>query len=137
MLTALRLAALSGVDVRIITPGIPDKKYVYLVTNSFYGALIQAGVKIYEYAPGFIHAKNIVCDDETAIVGTVNMDFRSFYLHFENGVWMCGNHAVSEVREDFLKTLEYCREIDLKKWQKRPLRRKLAQAVLNFFAPLL
>lgn len=137
MLTALRLAALSGVDVRIITPGIPDKKYVYLVTNSFYGALIQAGVRIYEYAPGFIHAKNIVCDDETAIVGTVNMDFRSFYLHFENGVWMCGNHAVSEVREDFLKTLEYCREIDLKKWQKRPLRRKLAQAVLNFFAPLL
>lgn len=137
MLTVLRLAALSGVDVRIITPGIPDKKYVYLVTNSFYGVLLRAGVKIYEYLPGFIHAKNIVCDDEMAIVGTVNMDFRSFYLHFENGVWMCGNHAVSEVREDFLKTLEYCREIDLLEWQKRPLKRKFAQAVLNFFAPLL
>ncbi len=137
MLTALRMAALSGVDVRIITPGVPDKKYVYLVTNSFYGVLIRAGVRIYEYVPGFIHAKNIVCDDETAIVGTVNMDFRSFYLHFENGVWMCGNHAVSEVREDFLKTLEYCREIDLPEWQKRPFKRKIAQAVLNFFAPLL
>ncbi len=137
MLTALRLAALSGVDVRIITPGIPDKKYVYLVTNSFYGTLIDAGVRIYEYVPGFIHAKNIVCDDETAIVGTVNMDFRSFYLHFENGVWMCGSHAVSEVRDDFLKTLEYCREIDLAEWKKRPLKRKFAQAVLNFFAPLL
>ena len=137
MRTALRMAALSGVDVRIITPGVPDKKYVYLVTNSFYGVLIRAGVRIYEYVPGFIHAKNIVCDDETAIVGTVNMDFRSFYLHFENGVWMCGNHAVSEVREDFLKTLEYCREIDLPEWQKRPFKRKIAQAVLNFFAPLL
>lgn len=137
MLTSLRLAALSGVDVRIITPGIPDKKYVYLVTNSFYGALLSAGVKIYEYVPGFIHAKNVVSDDEIAVVGTVNMDFRSFYLHFENGVWMCGSHAVVEIREDFLKTLEYCKEIDLQEWRHRPLHRKFAQAVLNFFAPLL
>ena len=137
MLTALRLAALSGVDVRIITPGIPDKKYVYLVTNSFYGTLISAGVKIYEYEPGFIHAKNIVCDDETAVVGTVNMDFRSFYLHFENGVWMCGGDTARCIKEDFTRTLEYCREIDLDTWKNRPLRRKFAQAVLKFLAPLM
>lgn len=137
MLTALRLAALGGVDVRIITPGIPDKKYVYLVTNSFYGTLISAGVRIYEYEPGFIHAKNIVCDDETAVVGTVNMDFRSFYLHFENGVWMCGGDTARSIKHDFKQTLEYCREIDFDEWESRPLKRKLAQAVLKFIAPLM
>ena len=78
MVTSLRLAAQSGIDVRIITPGIPDKKYVFAVTRTFYGVLLETGVKIYEYVPGFIHSKNVVCDDETAIVGTINMDFRSF-----------------------------------------------------------
>lgn len=137
MITALRLAARSGIDVRIITPGIPDKKYVYLVTNLYYGILLEAGVKIYEYLPGFIHAKNLVCDDEAGVVGTINMDFRSFYLHFENGVFMCGCDAVGQIKADFLETLKYCREIDLETWKKRPKSRKAAQTLLNLFAPLL
>lgn len=137
MITALRLAALSGVDVRIITPGIPDKKYVYLVTNSFYGILMSAGVRIYEYEPGFIHAKNLVCDGESAVVGTVNMDFRSFYLHFENGVWMCGGSTPGKIEEDFTNTLKYCREIKPEEWEKRPLKMKFTQAILKLIAPLL
>lgn len=137
MITALRLAAKSGVDVRIITPGVSDKKLVHYVTNSYYGVLLEAGVRIYEYIPGFIHAKNVVSDDETAVVGTVNMDFRSFYLHFENGIWMCGNEAVEEIKKDFLKTLEYSKEIDYNEWRHRPFWKKALQAILNLFAPLL
>jgi len=133
---ALCLAALSGVDVRIITPGIPDKKYVYTVTRYFYGSLLKAGVKIYEYTPGFIHAKNIVSDDETAVVGTVNMDYRSFYLHFENMVWMCGGQAVREIRTDFDETLKQCREISLEEWKRRPFWYKILQGLLRILAPL-
>ncbi len=137
MIMALRLAAKSGVDVRLITPGIPDKGYVHLVTQSYYGILMSAGVKIYEYLPGFIHAKSIVIDDEAAVVGTINMDFRSFYLHFENGVWMCGNEAVDDIYNDFINTLDYCEEIDYNVWRKRPWYKKVAQGFLRLFAPLL
>ena len=137
MIMALRLAAKSGVDVRLITPGVPDKGYVHLVTQSYYGILMSAGVKIYEYLPGFIHAKSIVIDEESAVVGTINMDFRSFYLHFENGVWMCGNKAVSDIYNDFINTLDYCEEIDYNVWRKRPWYKKVAQGFLRLFAPLL
>lgn len=137
MVTALGLAAASGVDVRIITPGIPDKKYVYLATQSFYGKLLAAGVRIYEYTPGFIHAKNVVSDDETAIVGTINMDFRSFYLHFENAVWLCGTDTVQKVKADFLQTLESCTEVHYENWAKRPLRQRFIQTILNAFSPML
>lgn len=137
MIMALRLAAKSGVDVRLITPGIPDKGYVHLVTQSYYGILLSAGVKIYEYLPGFIHAKSVVVDDEAAVVGTINMDFRSFYLHFENGVWMCGNKAVDDIYNDFINTLDYCEEIDYNVWRKRPWYKKVAQGFLRLFAPLL
>ena len=88
MLTALCNAAKDGVDVRIVTPGIPDKKMIFLLTQSYYAPLIQSGVKIYQYTPGFIHAKCFVCDDEIATVGSVNLDFRSLYLHFECGVFL-------------------------------------------------
>ena len=91
MMTALCLAAKSGVDVRIMTPGVPDKKMVFLLTQSYYAQLIEAGVKIYEYQPGFLHAKSFVCDDEIAVVGTINLDYRSLYLHFEDGVWIYKN----------------------------------------------
>ncbi len=137
MVTALGLAAASGVDVRIITPGIPDKKYVYLSTQSFYGKLLKSGVKIYEYSPGFIHAKNVVSDDETAVVGTINLDFRSFYLHFENAVWMCGTDTVQKIKNDFLTTLEQCKQVDYETWAKRPLRQRFQQALLNVFSPML
>ena len=80
VITALCLAAKSGIDVRIVTPGIPDKKMVFLLTQSYYGTLLQAGVRIFEYKPGFLHAKSFVCDDEIATVGTINLDYRSLYL---------------------------------------------------------
>lgn len=101
MITALRLADQSGVDVRIITPHIPDKWYVHTVTRSNYNVLVQSGVRIFEYKPGFIHSKMIVADDEVCIIGTANFDFRSFYLHFENGVFMYKSRAVLQVKADF------------------------------------
>ena len=131
------MAALAGVDVRIITPGIPDKKYVYHVTRYFYGRLLKAGVRIFEYSPGFIHAKNIVSDDETALVGTINFDFRSFYLHFEDAVWVCGGNTVADIRRDFDDTLAVSREIMLAEWEKRPWWYKVIQALLRLIAPLL
>lgn len=137
MTTALCIAALSGVDVRIMTPGVPDKKYVYALTRSFYGRLLKAGVKIYEYEPGFLHAKNVVCDDEAALVGTVNMDFRSFYMHYENAVWTCGTPVVKELHKDFINTQALCREITYEAWQKRPRWYKILQSILNIFAPML
>ncbi len=137
MVTALRIAALSGVDVRIMTPGVPDKKYVYALTRSFYGTLLKAGVRIFEYEPGFLHAKNVVSDDLTSLVGTVNMDFRSFYMHFENAVWTCGTPIIAELRDDFLQTQDLCREITYDAWKKRPWWYKVIQAVLNVFAPML
>lgn len=137
MTTAICIAARSGVDVRIMTPGIPDKKYVFALTRSFYGRLLSAGVRIFEYEPGFLHAKNVVCDDECALVGTVNMDFRSFYMHYENAVWTCGTPVVHDLREDFVKTQQVCREITYEQWCKRPRWYKIIQSLLNIFAPML
>ena len=108
LVTALVLAAKSGIDVRIVTPHIEDKWYVHTVTRAYYPQLIEAGVKIYEYTPGFIHSKTFVCDDEIGVVGTINMDYRSLYLHFECGVWMYKTKSILDIRDDFLKTLEVC-----------------------------
>ena len=137
MSTALCIAAKSGVDVRIMTPGIPDKKSVFALTRSFYGRLLSAGVRIFEYEPGFIHAKNVVSDDECALVGTVNMDFRSFYMHYENAVWTCGTPVVQDLRQDFVKTQQVCREITYEAWRNRPRWYKIIQSILNIFAPML
>ena len=101
MMTALCLAAKGGVDVRIMTPGVPDKKMVFLLTQSYYEQLIEAGVKIYEYQPGFLHAKSFVCDDEIAVVGTINLDYRSLYLHFEDGVWIYRNNVIKDILRIF------------------------------------
>ncbi len=134
---ALILAAKSGVDVRIITPHIPDKKFVYAVTRSNYRQLIEGGVKIYEFIPGFIHAKNFVSDDLAAVVGTVNLDFRSLYLHYECGLWLYDCQAVRDIRDDFTRTLEQCREVTLDEtYTKNPLKRML-YAILRFFSPLM
>ena len=111
VISALCLAAKSGTDVRILTPQIPDKRLVHLTSRSYYPDLLAAGVRIYEYAGGFLHAKVFVSDDETATVGSTNLDFRSLYLHFECGVWMCGSPAVAAARGDFLATLENSAEI--------------------------
>ena len=95
MRTALVRAAVRGVDVRIVTPGIPDKKTVFRLTRANYGILMKAGVRIYEYTPGFIHSKSMLCDDEYAVVGTINFDYRSLYLHFENAVYFANCPAVT------------------------------------------
>ena len=136
-IAALTHAAKSGVDVRIITPGIPDKKVVYLLTRSYYDVLLQAGVKIYEYTPGFLHAKQAVSDDRCAMVGTINMDYRSFCHHYECGVWMCDTPAVAEIKADYLRTLEQCRCITLEDcrrhwWARIPL----VLPILRLFSPL-
>ncbi len=136
MISALTLAAKSGVDVRIITPHKWDKRFVHMTTRSYYRDLIRAGVKVYEYSNGFLHAKTFVSDDECATVGTTNLDFRSLYLHFECGVWMCGTDAVTQVKEDFLKTLESCEEITLGDCR-GSLFERLLRPVLRLFAPLM
>lgn len=137
MMTALCLASKSGVDVRIMTPGIPDKKIVFLLTRSYYEQLLEAGVKIYEYQPGFLHAKSFVCDDKIAVVGTINMDYRSLYLHFENGVWMYGNQAVMDVKQDYIDTLDYCKKITITFCSGRKLPERMMQSVLRLCAPML
>lgn len=134
---ALCSAAKSGVDVRIITPHIPDKKMVFEMTRAHYMPLLEAGVKIYEYTPGFVHAKNFVVDDKYATVGTVNMDYRSMYLHFENGVWLCGDPTILDVKHDFLETQEKCQEITLKQTENHSFIRLLFRSVLRMFAPLM
>ena len=111
MQRTLRLAASSGVDVRIITPGIPDKKLVFRLSRSYYLPLLRAGVRIYEYTPGFLHAKCCVSDDRAAVVGSINMDYRSMFLHFECGVLLLQNSQVLALRDDVRRTLPQCREV--------------------------
>ena len=137
MMTALCLAAKSGVDVRIMTPGIPDKKMVFLLTQSYYEQLLEAGVRIYEYQPGFLHAKSFVCDDEIAVVGTINLDYRSLYLHFEDGVWFYKNNVIQDILDDFNQTLKYCDPISIEFCKKRNIVVRAFQSILRLFAPLL
>ena len=137
MMTALCLAAKSGVDVRIMTPGIPDKKLVFLLTQSYYRQLLDAGVKIYEYQPGFLHAKSFVCDDEIGVVGTINLDYRSLYLHFEDGVWIYKNKVVQDIKDDFTQTMEYCNPVELEFCLNRNIGVRMMQNIFRAFAPML
>lgn len=137
MITTLSLIAKSGVDVRIITPGIPDKWYVYLVTQSYYPVLLKAGVRIFEYTPGFIHAKMYASDDKTAIVGSANMDYRSLYLHFENCCSFYGGQMVRDVKNDLVSCMEVSNEVTFEQALATPLHKRLLQSVLRLFAPML
>lgn len=130
-------AAKRGVDVRVITPGIPDKKVIFQVTRSYYAGLVRDGVRIYEYTPGFIHAKQCVCDDEIATVGTINLDYRSLYFHFENGAFLYGCSAVGEVKKDIDETLPVCCEVTEKYRSGRSAVLRIGQCILRLFAPLL
>ena len=137
LVTALILAAKSGVDVRIVTPHIEDKWYAHIVTRAYYSHLIESGVKIYEYIPGFIHSKTFVSDDKVATVGSINMDYRSLYLHFECGVFLYNTKSIDEIKSDFLNNLEKCKRFTLEdcknvKWSNRILR-----AILRVSAPLM
>lgn len=136
MLLALSLAAKKGVDVRIITPFIPDKKVIQILTRSHYDKLLESGVKIYEYTPGFIHGKTFLSDDECAVVGTINMDYRSLYLHFECATYMYNVPIIKDIHEDFVKTLEVSHRIDKNVWEKRSFLKKVIESILRMFAPL-
>ena len=128
-------AAQRGVDVRIIMPGIPDKALVYRMSRSFYIPLLQAGVKIYEYTPGFVHAKGCIIDDEIGTIGTVNLDYRSLFLHFENNSLFYQVALLQDLKKDFLETQSKCRErttdnirMNFMKW--------LLDGILRILAPL-
>lgn len=137
MVTALQTAARSGVDVRILTPKIPDKWFVHQCTQSFYQTLLDCGVRIFEYTKGFVHAKMYVSDDDVAVVGTANMDFRSFYLHFECGICFYGGKIIHDVKEDILKTLAQSSEVPWNYNRHVALWKRLMRSVLRLFAPLM
>ncbi len=137
---ALTTAAKSGVQVKMILPGVPDKKMIQFVSRSYYKDLIKAGVEIYEYTPGFVHAKMFISDDESAVIGTINLDYRSLMLHYECGVWLYQNSSVMDMKEDFLETLTRCTPITENPLKARGLRRFinfLAIGILRVLAPLL
>ena len=137
MMTALCNAARSGVDVRIITPHIPDKWYVHMVSRAHYSQLVEAGVRIFEYTPGFIHAKSFVADGLYAVVGTINLDYRSLYLHFECATWMYGASCIQDIYRDFLETEAVSQEITLEQCRAVPFHTRIARNLLKMFAPLM
>ncbi|MBQ7344031.1 MAG: cardiolipin synthase [Clostridia bacterium] len=134
-------AALRRVDVRIVVPHVPDKKLVFAITRSFYSRLMDAGVKIYEYEPGFIHAKSYVADGKYAMIGTVNLDYRSLVHHFENGIWMYKTESIADIKADIDETVEKCIEITpevlAKSINSRFLTPKVIHAIVRIFAPML
>ena len=134
MIKALCMAGDSGVDVRLIVPGIPDKKYAYLVAECYFGELLQHGVKIYRYTPGFLHSKSVVADRQAAFVGSVNMDFRSFRLHFECGTAMYGVPAIADLTKDMEDIMNQSQEETLEQWRRRPWLRKAVGIFLRLFA---
>jgi len=136
METALTLAAKRGVDVRIVTPGIPDKHIVYSISRSYYNNLLKAGVRIYEYSPGFIHAKNFVSDDRIGVVGTINVDYRSLFLHFECATLLIENSAIQDIRNDCIQTISRSREITEQLYKKHFIY-SLFGAILRVLSPLL
>ena len=134
---ALGLAAKRGVDVRIITPGIPDKKAVYAVTRSYYAGLVQNGVRIFEYTPGFCHAKQCVCDGIIASIGTSNLDYRSLYHHFENNVLLYDCPVIGDIERDFLDTFSICCEVTQAYQNPRSAVMRIWQCILRLFAPMM
>lgn len=137
MQTALELAAKRGVDVRIVLPGVPDKKTIYWLSQSYYQTLIQAGVRIYQYTPGFLHSKCVLCDDEIATVGTINFDYRSFYHHFECGVFLYRADAIADIKKDMEETFAESELITMEWCKKKFVKTNVIGPVLKLFSPLL
>ncbi len=137
MENALCYAAERGVDVRIILPGVPDKEMPYALAKTYYPALLEAGVRIYEYTPGFVHAKVFSCDDNTAVVGTINLDYRSLYHHFECGVYMVDCPCIAQTEADFQRTMKSCARVSADTLRDEPLLRRLLGPALRVIAPLL
>jgi cardiolipin synthase A/B len=137
ILKAITYAAKRGVDVKIIIPHIPDKKIPFLIAQSFYPELINAGIKIFEYTPGFVHAKIFVSDDRVATVGSYNMDFRSFYLNYEVGALLVHCPAIKDISNDYEDTLKECQEINLKDYISLSSKNRIIGKVFRIFGPLL
>lgn len=137
MMRAFKYAAERGTEVKLIVPHVPDKKMIYDVTRTNYPVLLRAGVKVYEYTPGFVHAKEVVVDGNKAVVGSINFDFRSLYHHFECATYVYRNPVVADVEADFQRTLEECQEVTMEYYKAIPWYHRLFGKVLNFFAPLL
>lgn len=137
MVRALTFAAKRGVETIIIMPRIPDKKYAFLLARSHYKELIRAGVQIFEYKPGFIHAKVFSSDGIKAVVGTINMDFRSLYLHFECAAYLYCNEVIRDIDRDFKETLAQCRSVSMEDLNKDPWYERFAGRALRLFAPLM
>ena len=135
--TAIKYAAQRGVDVKLILPGIPDKKAIYALSKTHYSALTDAGVKIYEYTPGFVHAKVFVSDDKKAVVGTINLDYRSLYHHYECATYMYETDSVADVERDYQNTLSKCRTVTKETIRNEKLSTKITGHILKFVAPLL
>ena len=135
--TALKFAAQRGIDVKLILPGIPDKKMAYALAKAHYKDLVQAGVKIYEYTPGFVHAKVVVSDDVKAVVGTINLDYRSLYHHFECAAYLYQTDCIPQIEEDFQATLAKCRTVTPETIRNEKVFYKLAGHLLRFLAPLM
>ena len=137
METALKFAAERGVDVRLILPGIPDKKMPYALAKTHYASLLRSGVKLYEYRPGFVHSKVFVSDDREAVVGTINLDYRSLYHHFECAVWMRDVSCIPQIRDDCLETQSFCREASFETLRHEKWSTRLVGAVMKVIAPLI
>lgn len=135
--SALIFASKRGIDVRIMMPGIPDKKIPYNMGRSYYEQLIKYGIKIYEYTPGFLHSKTFVSDDYISVVGTINLDFRSLHLHYENATLIFNHEFAQNVKDDFLSTINKCREMDLETYKELNIFYRLIGKVLRIFAPLI
>jgi cardiolipin synthase len=137
LLAALLNSARSGVDVRLILPYIPDKKMIQMVTKSYYEVLLEAGVKVYEFKPGFIHSKTFVVDDNVAIVGTANLDYRSTHLNFECATWIYNTGEEIKIKQDFENMIKESKEINLNEWKNRPFSNKIIETLLSTFSPML
>lgn len=137
MMSSLKFAAKRGVDVKIVMPGIPDKAYAYCIARTYYNELIEAGVEIYEYTPGFTHAKMFISDDEKATVGTINLDYRSLFLHFENGCFIYKNKTIFDIEQDYQQMLSESKKVSLIECRNRPIVYKACGKLLRLLAPLM
>ena len=137
METALKYAGQRGIDVKLILPGIPDKKIAYSLAKTHYNSLLEAGVKIYEYTPGFVHAKVWTCDDEKGVVGTINLDYRSLYHHFECATYMYRTDCIADIEKDFQETLKQCRQVTEETIRGTKTFYKIAGPIAKLIAPLM
>lgn len=137
MMAALKYAAKRGVDVKIILPHIPDKKIIFAIARTYYPTLLKYGIKVYEYTPGFLHAKVFTSDDRKGIVGSINLDYRSLYHHFECATYLYGNPVIEDIEKDFQETLKECQQVDLAYYKKISAGYRLIGWIFKLFSPLM